>query len=431
MNLVKRFDFILIRLSSILAAIVFCGIGQVLYAQNVKLLPRLMEKAGIFGDILSHPELYEVQIIYTEINRNGKNEPKFKDYHYDVNNDLYFYPSTAVDLPASVLTLEKINDMAREKTDIKRDTYVQIYASNKGQTLVLNDRTSESGKASYSHYIKKMLLTRDKDAYNSAYEFLGQQYFNERMHQLGYRNSWFLHRLNEDETPETARHTNQITFFRDDQITYYKDMVYLKYWPATVPFTPVYTQPAVYNPVDYYAGRPKIFKGNANANGMDFSFKNRMPLTDIHKFLKSIIFPQTQKIKLNLKNDDYLFLYEYMSKYPKDSKFPQYGKTEYPDNYTKYMANEGGIPDYIKIYNISGHDFGYMIDNAYYIDTQNKVEFLLTVVMKCNKTEIFTTNHYEYEIVGRKFISNLADMIYKHELARHKRNLPDFSALGN
>ena len=343
---------------------------------------------------------------------------------------MYFYPSTVVDLPASVLTLEKINDIAREQTEVKRDTYVHIYASNKGQT-VLNDRTSESGKASYSHYIKKMLLTRDKDAYNRAYELLGQQYFNERMHRLGYRNSWFLHRLSDNETPETARHTNKITFFRDDKITYYKDMVYMKYWPATVPFTPVYTQSDTSNPVDYYAGRPKIFKGSTEANGMDFTLKNSMPLTEVHEFLKSIIFPQTQKIKLNLKNDDYLFLYEYMSKYPRDSKFPQYGKTEYPDNYAKYMANDEVIPDYIKIYNISGRDFGYMIDNAYYIDTQNKLEFLLTVVIKCNKTGIFAAKHYEYETVGRKFISNLAGMIYQYELTRNKRNLPDFSSLGN
>ncbi|MDR2564090.1 MAG: serine hydrolase [Prevotellaceae bacterium] len=391
----------------------------------------MMKEAGLFDSILAHPDLYEVQIAYTEINRNGKNEPKFKEYHYRVNNDSYFYPSMAVALPAAVLTIEKINNIAREYEDLKRDSYVRIDTAYRTQTHVFSDKTSESGKASYSHYIKKMLLIRDKDAYNRAYEFLGQRYFNERMHKLGYRDSWFLHRLNGDETQESARHTNPVIFFRDDQKAYYRDVIYMKLWPIIIPFTPIYSQPADYNVLDYYTGRPKILKGNVEINKrlinspMDFTYKNRMPINEIHNFLQSIMFPQTQKIKLNLTDEDYSFLYECMSMCPKNSKYPQYDQDEFPDNHSKYLAEET-IPDYIKIYNNSGQGFGYMLENAYYTDTRNKVEFLLTVIIRCNKTEIFADRYYEYETVGRKFINDLGKTIYNRELSRSRKNLPIF-----
>ena len=254
----KKLDAIFRKYSVILIATLFCCCESQSMARNTKLLPRLMKDAGLFDSILARPDLYEVQIIYTEINRNGKNAPKFKDYYYEVDDDSYFYPSTAVALPATALTLEKINNIAREHSEVKRDSYVRIDTAYRNQTHVFGDKSSESGKASYSHYIKKMLLTRDEDAYNRAYEFLGQRYFNERMHRLGYRNSWFLHRLNGNETPESARHTNPVIFFRDDQTAYYKDMIYMKLWPVNIPFTPIYSQPADYNSLDYYAGRPEI-----------------------------------------------------------------------------------------------------------------------------------------------------------------------------
>ena len=381
-------------------------------AQNTKLLPRLLEEAGLFDSILSQVDLYEVQIVYTEINRGEKNAPKFKEYLYRVNNGSYFYPSTAIALPAAVLTLEKINRIADEHGEIDRDSYVRIDTAHQSQTSAFGDKSSESGKATFSHYIKRMLLVRDEEACDRAYEFLGQRYFNERMHRLGYKNSWFLHRLNGDESPEVARHTNPVTFFRDDQMTYYRDMVYQKLWPVSIPFTLIYSQAAEYNPLDYYEGRPAILKGKIEINKrvsdkpMDFTYKNRMPIRELHSFLQSIIFPQTQKVNLNLKDDDYAFLYEYMSMYPKDSKYPQYDQLAFPDNHRKYIADEK-IPDYVKIYNNSGQGFGYMVESVYFTDTRNRVEFLLTVVIRCNSTEVFAERYYEYETTGLKFISDL------------------------
>ncbi|GIT57284.1 MAG: hypothetical protein Ct9H300mP18_07130 [Candidatus Neomarinimicrobiota bacterium] len=43
---------------------------------------------------------------------------------------------------------------------------------------VYNDTSSETGNASIAHYIKKIFVVSDDNAFNRIYEFLGQDYFN-------------------------------------------------------------------------------------------------------------------------------------------------------------------------------------------------------------------------------------------------------------
>jgi hypothetical protein len=40
-----------------------------------------------------------------------------------------------------------------------------------GQTPVYNDPTTPDGKPTIEHYIKKILMVSDNDAYNRLYEF--------------------------------------------------------------------------------------------------------------------------------------------------------------------------------------------------------------------------------------------------------------------
>ena len=40
--------------------------------------------------VLSHPEMYRYQIIYTRIDRDKHNTPSFKNYYYNVDAGRYF-----------------------------------------------------------------------------------------------------------------------------------------------------------------------------------------------------------------------------------------------------------------------------------------------------------------------------------------------------
>ena len=81
-------------------------------------------------------------------------------------------------------------------------------------------------------------------------------------------------------------------------------------------------------------------------------------------------------------------------------------------------------PD-IRIFNKYGDSYGYIIDNSYFVDLKNKVEFMLTAVVQSNEDEIYNDNNYEYDTVCYPFMKNLGRVIYADELKREKKFQPD------
>jgi hypothetical protein len=380
------------------------------HEKNTKWLPKLLKKERTFDSILNNPDIYDIQIIYTQIDRK-KNKTKFTDYHFNVNKNRYFYPSDAVFLPAAALTLEKINELSKEY-DINRNRYVKIDNAATQEVMIYHDASSENHYASFSNFIKNMFVLGNENSYNFCYDFLGQRYYNERMHGLGYNDSWFLHKFNH--TFGAARQSNTVTFFRTDVQSYYIDIIYLKRHPTTVPFYSVYVKKGEYNPDDYYLNRTKILLGKGFVqsdtivdSAMNFTDNNKFTIEDMHSFLKSLAFPEIQKNKLNLSEDDYVFLFKQMM--VNDSNF-------------NHILNDRLGDSSIKIFNNSGKGMGFMIDNAYIVDKKNGVDFLLTVVIKCNKTDIFGEKYYEYETIGLPFMKSVSNLIYKYEIDRKKDN---------
>ena len=53
--------------------------------------------------IIEKPNEYRVQIIYTQIDRTKKGTPVFKNYHFNVDVDLYFNPASMVKMPLAFL----------------------------------------------------------------------------------------------------------------------------------------------------------------------------------------------------------------------------------------------------------------------------------------------------------------------------------------
>src|SRR6201992_3271884 len=80
----------------------------------------------LFNHILNHPTRNEVQILYTQIDRDENNIPHFRSYGYRLNANHYFYPASTVKLPTSIFALEKLNELKVKgltmKTTMKTDS---------------------------------------------------------------------------------------------------------------------------------------------------------------------------------------------------------------------------------------------------------------------------------------------------------------------
>ena len=365
---------------------------------------------------IAEDEEYEVQIIYTQINRDKNNKPSFSTYKFNADAQKYFYPASSVKFPAAVLALEKLNDL--NIAGLNSSTSLKIDSSYSGQSAESIDSSSQNNLPSIAHYIKKIFLVSDNNAYNRLYEFLGQKAINTGLHTKGFSDVKLIHRLSVFLDEEENRRTNAFRFFDNSGI--------------------IYEQAAKVNRERYHLNLSGLQKGKAfYKNGelvehpMDFSSKNYISLSSLHNILKTVIFPESvsEAQRFNLTKKDYDFLYKYMSMKPRESSFPEYDE-DYWDSYGKFFIfgdSKNPIPDNIRIFNKIGLAYGFLIDNAYIVDFENGVEFLLSAVIYVNEDGVLNDDNYEYDKIGIPFLAKLGTKIYNYEINRKRNITPDLS----
>ena len=372
-----------------------------------------------FKHLTDNPSKYRLQILYTQIDRDANNQAKFTTHVYRVDATEYFYPASTVKLAASVLALEKIN-----KLKIGKSTTFQTLKNRPTQLEILTDSSAANGKPSIEHYIKKILLVSDNEAYNRLYEFLGQKDFNKTMASKGFEGVRFTHRLQTSIPILENQYTNPVQFTNEQGEV-------------------IWQQKERFNKNQIVAKTPIILgKGVMNDSGriiphpVNFSFKNAFPLQTQHDFLKRLMFPTSfdKSERFKLTNDDYAFLHRYMSEYPTESKYPNYSAdSTFGPAYCKFLYYGGDkkavMNPNIRIFNKVGDAYGFLNDNAYFVDFKNKVEFMVTATIYCNEDEIFNDDIYDYDTIGYPFFKHLGEVIYQHELNRPKSYQPNLDDL--
>ena len=373
-----------------------------------------------FDDILKNRKELNVQIIYTQINRSANGEVNLTPYFFNVNTDNYFYPASTVKLPIVLLALQKLQTLTNKGID--RNTAMITEPAFKEQSSVYNDPSSIDGKPSVAQYIKKILLVSDNDAYNRLYEFLGQEYINVEMKKKGYADVQILHRLNIFLSEEENRRTNIIKFIGTDSSV-------------------LYEQPAQVNTSKYAARKDVLGKGYYSGGKlinepMDFSKKNRIGLEDLNKVLVSLVFPEKVKgsERFDIAENDRQYVLKCMSQYPTESLYPPYAAdtVNYWPAYGKFLlfgSDKGMLPANIRIFNKEGDAYGHMLDVAYIVDFENKIEFFLSAVIYCNSDGILNDDKYDYDKVGFPFMKNLGKLLYDYELTRERKVKPELSPL--
>jgi len=378
----------------------------------------LKSNPQFFGDILENRNALNVQIIYTQVNRGKNGVPNLAHHYFNVNDNNYFYPASTVKLPIVLLALQKLN--ALKTKGIDRNTTMVTESAYSGQTSVYNDPTTNDGKPNIAHYIKKILLVSDNDAYNRLYEFLGQDYIQTEMRKKGYADVQILHRLNIFLTEAENRRTNPVKFYNAANKLLYEQ--------------PAQTAVGAYTARKDSLGKGYFKAGKLINTPMDFSAKNRIGLESLHKILMGIVFPGKFKAaeRFNISEEDRLFVLKYMSQYPTESLYPPYAADtmNYWPAYCKFLfygAGKGAPVADMRIFNKVGDAYGHMIDVAYVADFRNRIEFFVSAVIYCNSDGILNDDQYDYDSIGSPFMKNLGKLLYDYELKRKYKNRPDLS----
>ncbi len=334
--------------------------------------------------VIDSLDQYEVQIKFTQINRNN-DSIIFKDYDFQVDDNNYFYPASTVKFPIAVMAMEKLNHL----DSLNKDTRFYI----EGDTV----------ETTFATDVSKIFAVSDNQANNRLLEFLGQDALNRNLEQKGIYPIRISHRLSVENADEIT--TKPLIIYLNDSTTAALE--------GSINTSP---EPLKINKIEKGIGY--IVDDSLMQEPFSFALKNYYPINAQHAVLKRIIFPEAfnENKRFKLTDEQRKFILEAMHTLPKKVG---YDPIEYYDSYVKFFMfgdKKEDMPEYIKIYNKVGYAYGTLTDCAYILDTKNKVEFMLTATILVNKNGIFNDNIYEYDNIGIPFLAELGRQVYNYEL---------------
>jgi len=400
---------------------VFIGVQIGSYSQTSSFLDSLLKtELPKYRSILNDPAKYKLQIIYTQINRSQNNEAELIDQRFHLTKD-YVYPASIVKLPIALLALLKINEL--NKTGLSRSTTMLTDSLFNCHKKIDIDTSSATGFPSIENYIKRMFLVSDNDAFARTYEFVGVDYAHQRLKALGFEDIRLLNRLDATCAMDSNKTTPPI-YFLDAK----KDTVYMQSLARC-------SGKLIHPNTNSKFGKYHREKGKWVAGPKDFSQHNFLQISDAHELMKCLVFNdvKTSADKLPLDNNSRLFMIKELGLYPRESDFPRYDAKRYYDSFKKYFIYGSVVSkieqDSVRVINIVGRAFGFLIDCAYIVDFKNNLEFFLTASIYVNESGRVGSGKYEYDQLGLPFLKDLSLCLYKYERQRKRTVVPDLTEL--
>ena len=373
-----------------------------------------------FFDVISQPEKYKYQIIYTKINRTGKGRPVLENHYFNYNKKQFLYPASLAKLPLCMLALQKAQSLANKGVSLK--SFMLTDTADYCQTQQFWDSSQPFFRPTLEGYIKKMMLVSDNDGYNRVFEFLGYDYIHDNLQKRGLGDVRIVQRFIPPCDDYSNLYTNPVYFLNG------KDTVYKQ--------KPYYAQERLHNPLG------EVFMGQQyyDASGFlypfprSFYYNNYLALEDLHSVLTRVFFSSELpgSRRFDIADSNINVLRKYMGMWPQECTFPTYNL---PINYKKYFLIGDGRPmpanSNIRIFNVVGRAYGVLADCAYIVDFENDVEFMLSTIMYTNADEILNDDTYEYYTVGLPFLSELGTLMYDYEKNRKRKHRVHLKGLEN
>ena len=345
--------------------------------------------------IVKNKDNYEIQILYTEVSKNSVGQAEFSDFQFQLNDEKYFYPASTIKLPITVLALSKINELRAEGSNISPKSKIKLSLINNKNEIILKDSIT-----SFQNLIADVFLVSDNSASNVLIDFIGFNYFNSSMSNLGFENTYLNHKFNPDPFVDSSWRIstldNEIISSNENQMTVL----------------------ASNNISNLKKGEKRFINGEIINESLDFSSKNRSSLTDMHNIMKNLIYPEISIFKFNLNVEDYDFLRYWMSRFTYEDLGAKYiGDSKFFNSYNKFFIH--GTDTILnntdtRVYNKIGQAYGTSTDSAYIKNYKEDLEFFLTATIYTNKNKIINDNIYEYGDTAIPFLSKLSKALYKN-----------------
>ena len=388
-----------------------------LSAQNP--LARIVaENKAAFGPWADDPDGYEIQVLYTEVDRRADGSVRLTTHRWGAaDTSQYFYPASTVKMPAAILALQRINELGATGLDPQTPLFhgTGTAPAAAPQTAVRTDSSAVSGLPSVAHYLRKIFLVSDNDAYNRLFEWLGPTYLNHALQRAGIHGGRLQHRVGVGGfNTETHAWLNPVRFVNGYDTPLQLGERHDRYYDA----------------LPHVNGQQRGVGYTTNAGELvsepfDFSHKNYLSVRNLHDMLVRVMIPEAvpEHHRFALDSTDYALLRNAMGQRPRESPSPRYDK---PDNYVKFWCfgdqpDDTVIPTGLRIHNKVGWAYGYLTDAAYFTDEQSGREFFLVGTIHVNKNRIFNDGVYEYDEIGLPFFGELGRAVLAYERRKRRK----------
>ncbi len=351
----------------------------------------LKDPNHLIKNVYQNKEKHNLQILYTQIKKDSAGHPELIEHQFQVDDTKYFYPASTMKLPIVVLTLQRLNELRNESINVDVDSRISIS---------FDDTKRE--EETFTDLIAKIFLVSDNSASNVLVNFLGYNYFNEQMKNIGLSNTVLNHKFNPD--PFVKNNWN----VKNDE-------------GIIISSSSAQTLIEHKNTSNLKQGNAHFSNGEKKEAPLDFRFKNRSSLRDLDGVIKRIIYPELfdKQSRFNLTDDDYNFLRYWMSRFTYEDIGREYIKdSTYFDSYNKFFIYgdiTSSIDRKIRVYNKLGQAYGTLTDISYIKNYEEGVEFFLSATIYVNENEIMNDDIYEYDDLGIPFLAELARQVYKFE----------------
>lgn len=343
--------------------------------------------------LLSDPTR-EVQILYSQINRDATGRIKLEHHAFHHAPKRWFFPASTMKLPMALLACEEV---ARAGGNL--DSAIMLRQPPETGHWDESEPSSETLRRS----LCRTFTVSDNIPYNRFYELLGADKIHARLKALGYPNTRAISRLG-------SRDVNTNLKTGSAQIIDANGKPLAGFAPRTA------------KKRSFPFGRALKGEGFLADDGTlipgphDFSFGNFMPLSDLHQMLMAFIFPETvnESQRWKIPADWREGILKEMGRYPRESIDPVYPSPEYYDGFAKFFVlgdNKQEAREGYRAYGKIGEAYGYLTDSSYMVDKSTGSECFLSAVIHCNPDGIYNDDKYDYEEVGLPFLAALGKSV--------------------
>lgn len=368
--------------------------------------PVFADNQGRFGGVMDDPEAHRVQVLVSEVVEGDDGQPTLRRHGYRADAE-YFYPASSIKIAACVAALLEVQRWQEElAADASVDTPLAFHAAD-GSALEHDESNVVDGTVTVRHEIRKVCLVSDNPGFNRLFDLVGRDALNQTMWDAGLPSFRLRHQLiggGPGERRGDPATTPRVEVRTDDST-------------HTIPPRTAQTELPTQRPDGAYRfGEAYIADGQRHDGPFDFTTRNEVALADLHDLLIMIARPDIDLDKpgLPLTDEHRALLVEAMSQDPLTSANPVYPSPPHEPGFAQSwplagvqrVIDGGAVTETQK----GGLAYGFVIENAYYIDETTGRSFFLTATIYHNPNATFNDNDYGYEF-SRAFLTDLGEAV--------------------